>query len=123
MIRQPPRYTRPDTLVPYTTRVRSSTDNNTHKKAPRLRGFFFDNDQRLFAIAAVVLVVDDPDQVAARAHRLAGEHQPALALVGHLRSDGHTSDIHSLMRISYAVSCMKKKNPHHYYQNTNTTTT
>src|SRR3546814_19077063 len=84
MIRQPPRYTRPDTLVPYTTRVRSSTDNNTHKKAPRLRGFFFDNDQRLFAIAAVVLVVDDPDQVAARAHRLAGVHQPALALVGHL---------------------------------------
>src|SRR3546814_16864202 len=107
MIRQPPRYTRPDTLVPYTTRVRSSTDNNTHKKAPRLRGFFFDNDQRLFAIAAVVLVVDDPDQVAARAHRLAGEHQPALALVGHLvpvlvaaeeeRNEGLAGDVGALV--------------------------
>src|SRR3546814_19099780 len=99
MIRRPPRSTRTDTLFPYTTLFRS--------KAPRLRGFFFDNDQRLFAIAAVVLVVDDPDQVAARAHRLAGEHQPALALVGHLvpvlvaaeeeRNEGLAGDVGALV--------------------------
>jgi hypothetical protein len=39
---------------------------------------------RLFAVAAVVLVVDDPAQAATAAHRLAGEHQAALALVGQL---------------------------------------
>src|SRR3546814_10422599 len=33
-----------------------------------------------------------------------------------LRSEEHTSELQSLMRISYAVFCLKKKNIHHHYQ-------
>src|SRR3546814_8205751 len=34
--------------------------------------------------------------------------------VGQARSEGHTSELQSLMRISYAVFCLKKKNKHKY---------
>lgn len=40
--------------------------------------------EQLFAVAAVVLVIDDPDQVATGIHGLASEHQASLALESHL---------------------------------------
>src|SRR3546814_17060324 len=82
MIRRPPRSTRTDTLFPYTTLFRSA-DGNTLEQRPRrrLRPSFH--------------------RGARSVHRLACQRQ--------WRSEEHTSELQSLMRISYAVFCLKKK--------------
>src|SRR3546814_1594856 len=80
MIRRPPRSTRTDTLFPYTTLFRSR---------PKARQC----DGRWCAWSLLGNVVSR----AASAH----ERTP--------RSEEHTSELQSLMRISYAVFCLKKK--------------
>src|SRR3546814_8604154 len=80
MIRRPPRSTRTDTLFPYTTLFRSD---------------FGDDD--LPEAARQVLLLP------ARAHAKSA----APRRIG--RSEEHTSELQSLMRISYAVFCLKKK--------------
>src|SRR3546814_3230341 len=89
MIRRPPRSTRTDTLFPYTTLCRS----------PHLCGAA----RHLRFPGAVRRHAADP-----RADR------PLRALRGFRddragRSEEHTSELQSLMRISYAVFCLKKK--------------
>src|SRR3546814_10416450 len=93
MLRRPPRSTRTDTLFPYTTLFRS----------PAL-------DRRLARRLGIDAVA--PGQGA-------GTHQRRAAAAGVLhpqrcrerdpRSEEHTSELPSLMRISYAVFCLKKK--------------
>src|SRR3546814_11425800 len=96
MIRRPPRSTRTDTLFPYTTLFRS-----------RLRLL-------LLALFALALGIAGPVQakvvVSFYSHDF-GERFPHsfVTLKGH-RSEEHTSELQSLMRISYAVFCLKKKN-------------
>src|SRR3546814_3170106 len=86
MIRRPPRSTRTDTLFPYTTLFRS--DGCLLR---RLRGA----DQRRQA----------QRRRPGRAHRTPqGRRTPHRG-----RSEEHTSELQSLMRISYAVFCLKKK--------------
>src|SRR3546814_7395194 len=88
MIRRPPRSTRTDTLFPYTTLFRSA-------------GHFGQDVPR----QSLIILNED-------AHG-GGVHQArALGLEGtqRLRSEEHTSELQSLMRISYAVFCLKKKN-------------
>src|SRR3546814_1024357 len=92
MIRRPPRSTRTDTLFPYTTLFRS------------VRGAAPDAGQaRLFAAVRRL----------AAFFRSALERSPEIgaATSGHRlkRSEEHTSELQSLMRISYAVFCLKKK--------------
>src|SRR3546814_9178727 len=89
MIRRPPRSTRTDTLFPYTTLFRS-------------------RPARLSCTAlAVPSIVGDLDPVAAVAF---GPVQSGIgASQQHMRSEEHTSELQSLMRISYAVFCLKKK--------------
>src|SRR3546814_6700577 len=101
MIQRPPRSTRTDTLVPYTTLCRSAGDHLVGAvDAARLH-----LRRRLDPGAALPL--DDP--------RIAigmDERPPALIeqLRGNgIRSEEHTSELQSLMRISYAVFCLKKK--------------
>src|SRR3546814_5900353 len=79
MIRRPPRSTRTDTLFPYTTLFRSTSQ--TGAPGP-------------WAAAA-----------SARTRRVAGSCTTSLSK----RSEEHTSELQSLMRISYAVFCLKKK--------------
>src|SRR3546814_3280218 len=79
MIRRPPRSTRTDSLLPYTTLVRSAPRRLPHRQ-PR-RG---------------VRAVRDRGQDGAVPQRG--------------RSEEHTSELQSLMSISYAVFCLKKKN-------------
>src|SRR3546814_3552137 len=89
MIRRPPRSTRTDTLFPYTTLFRSQ---------PLL-------DQIGIARAAAgALSVEQYDDDIAVGH-LCLHHQTMSG-----RSEEHTSELQSLMRISYAVFCLKKKN-------------
>src|SRR3546814_14675566 len=92
MIRRPPRSTRTDTLFPYTTLFRSLVGECRPVHALRTDRF------------AVGLYHHQQGEhlVKARACRCgqAGEH---------FRSEEHTSELQSLMRISYAVFCLKKK--------------
>src|SRR3546814_7397853 len=101
MIRRPPRSTRTDTLFPYPTLVRSVAV--LHAQIHRL------TERGGSGSEAAVVQIGLAEQCAiaaiARARRngLFGEaHRLA-------RSEEHTSELQSLMRISYAVFCLKKK--------------
>src|SRR3546814_1796162 len=88
MIRRPPRSTRTDTLFPYTTLFRSILDETDS-------GLDID---ALKIVADGVNALKSPDR--------------AVIVITHyqrLRSEEHTSELQSLMRISYAVFCLKKK--------------
>src|SRR3546814_5305169 len=87
MIRRPPRSTRTDTLFPYTTLFRS----------------------RICAVLARVIDAH-PFADPLRFRHASGE-MIAFRVVPHgpERSEEHTSELQSLMRISYAVFCLKKK--------------
>src|SRR3546814_5415231 len=116
MIRRPPRSTRTDTLFPYTTLFRSRGGKDVEAEgdernlvAARRRGV------RLIKADEIELVED-----AARGRKLLGNlvlHrfppgvESALATREQVveRSEEHTSELQSLMRISYAVFCLKKK--------------
>src|SRR3546814_9969904 len=87
MIRRPPRSTRTDTLFPYTTLFRSDG-----VRRPRGRGTGCSVDRDL----------SRADQGWRRPY----PHRDG----GGARSEEHTSELQSLMRISYAVFCLKKKN-------------
>src|SRR3546814_6776669 len=88
MIRRPPRSTRTDTLFPYTTLFRS-------------------NVSRLFVLAAQDRIEELGETAGECATQLAERRGFKYAVT---RSEEHTSELQSLMRISYAVFCLKKKN-------------
>src|SRR3546814_9615988 len=110
MIRRPPRSTRTDTLFPYTTLCRS-----------------------IFQFTFPLYL----DSTGAPLALIAGDHRPLIAIIRQVsasrsaepldfvitqsfarpsvptvRSEEHTSELQSLMRISYAVFCLKKKTKH-----------
>src|SRR3546814_11154159 len=95
MIRRPPRSTRTDTLFPYTTLFRS----DPHRAATRTHAVSR-LDRHLRHRHGIAL----PNRVAFcnRAKRKACKRKVK-------RSEEHTSELQSLMRISYAVFCLKKK--------------
>src|SRR3546814_3665108 len=104
MIRRPPRSTRTYTLFPYTTLFRSWEAWTTAQEIG-----VYDIAARLTApLLAEIPAGPDFGWIsghAARVSFLAGMNRQALA-----RSEEHTSELQSLMRISYAVFCLKKKN-------------
>src|SRR3546814_10775375 len=100
MIRRPPRSTRTDTLFPYTTLFRSCVAFNAQ-------------------IALVGFVGGLGAQINPRLMMRSGLSTHSIAvgnrgdlekLLAAMRSEEHTSELQSLMRISYAVFCLKKKN-------------
>src|SRR3546814_7708208 len=97
MIRRPPRSTRTDTLLPYTTLFRST-------RLVRSRGRACPGRSGPARRSRTVVGIDErrDGQVASRG--LGRDRQ-----VGGGRSEEHTSELQSLMRISYAVFCLKKK--------------
>src|SRR3546814_5474984 len=84
MIRRPPRSTRTDTLFPYTTLFRSDFLSIVVTEIGNIA------ERRLFRLNDGTLNRGLPD----------------------MRSEEHTSELQSLMRISYAVFCLKKKKVH-----------
>src|SRR3546814_3336393 len=108
MIRRPPRSNRTDTLFPYTTLFRSKRLTPPGSGPARNLSDTAVRDNGGKAIMGV-----DPYPGAAKAGWMAG---PGVASVerrldrGNFRSEEHTSELHSLMRISYAVFCLKTKN-------------
>src|SRR3546814_10488826 len=102
MIRRPPRSTRTDTLFPYTPLFRSNE--------ARMPG----------ATKRPDCVVRDPDRAMNlhSRHRMRHHDRVRQTEQRHAlpRSEEHTSELQSLMRISYAVLCLKKKNVITYTQ-------
>src|SRR3546814_6559401 len=104
MIRRPPRSTRTDTPFPYTTLCRSQHDPAARWQPRRQHR---DRQRR-------PLVTDQP----AIGEGVASAHRPFYRRgreTRNGRSEEHTSELQSLMRISYAVFCLKKKK---YYKHT-----
>src|SRR3546814_1245911 len=114
MRRRPPRSTRTDTLSPYTTLFRSVAQSQRHA---------------LYELAeqeAAQVAVDDAHRSDSSRHvcgnRSKATSTPAVSTSQNsengrntfqprrMRSEEHTSELQSLMRISYAVFCLKKKN-------------
>src|SRR3546814_2771854 len=106
MIRRPPRSTRTDTLFPYTTLFRSARslrrdafealrygDGPECERGQRIPSRSREDLLCLFELAQLRFPV-----------------QASLSAACDVRSEEHTSEIQSLMRISYAVFCLKKKN-------------
>src|SRR3546814_4789260 len=96
MIRRPPRSTRTDTLFPYTTLFRSPLlplrlHHQTRASLWPLWHRATGGDRA-------------PCLPAAKGHEPAGQ-----TAIGGIRSEEHTSELQSLMRNSYAVFCLKKK--------------
>src|SRR3546814_2026021 len=98
MIRRPPRSTRTDTLVPYTTLVRSLDHFVDPIGGRRLRGL---RDLRRVEDERHLLGEGRDGHDGRKTE--AGDREDAW------RSEEHTSELQSLMRISYAVFCLKKK--------------
>src|SRR3546814_3122024 len=107
MIQRPPRSTRTDTLFPYTTLFRS-TDPQTGAVTPPINYHLIHLHAGINAQAEPAmhlgLATGAPDLIAAAIAELGTE------IGGMDRSEEHTSELQSLMRISYAVFCLKKKN-------------
>src|SRR3546814_1056966 len=104
MIRRPPRSTRTDTLFPYTTRFRSVAEA-VDAQGQALERLAAEHRGRSAPLAesawpGLGLAVSVPILL-----RAAGEPRRLL----HWRSEEHTSELQSLMRISYAVFCLTKK--------------
>src|SRR3546814_9902210 len=110
MLLRPPRSTRTDTLFPYTTLFRSSSTMNVIPSAARMTDLLVRRSLRqprqhriLFGAHARVVAI----------HRLRAKKADAGVAVHAARSgrsEEHTSELQSLMRISYAVFCLTKKN-------------
>src|SRR3546814_4557912 len=100
MIRRPPRTTRTDTLFPYTTLFRSL----------RRSAYLFElaNNEAL-SQARLIEALGLYKRIADTGHEEIERDYQALA-AAMPRSEEHTSELQSLMRISYAVFCLKKKN-------------
>src|SRR3546814_3933801 len=105
MIRRPPRSTRTDTLFPYTTLFRSQEVQRQQQQDDR---HHLDRDLGQREVGRRQVDEADRDDEADDADHDEGEQ--AVAVEPHDRSEEHTSELQSLMRISYAVFCLKKKN-------------
>src|SRR3546814_4912652 len=100
MIRRPPRSTRTDTLFPYTTLFRPHVlARHQQDVALEHRPSVEEGDQVLGLEHHVCLGLTGGDGAEDAAH--ARDRRP--------RSEEHTSELQSLMRISYAVFCFKQK--------------
>src|SRR3546814_3743018 len=109
MIRRPPRSTRTDTLFPYTTLFRSCHAPRTEPRRASARA----SGHRVSALDGISHASWRTARYEHRASQ--GSDQPLLTYcanrcVAAVRSEEHTSELQSLMRISYAVFCLKKKN-------------
>src|SRR3546814_6870035 len=119
MIRRPPRSTRTDTLFPYTTLFRSLSFNSAQFGSFPMEGFSFrwfielyNNDAIVRAFKTSMVLGLSTAVIATTIGILA-----CLAIVRYdfrgketvNRSEEHTSELQSLMRISYAVFCLNTK--------------
>src|SRR3546814_9357060 len=120
MIRRPPRSTRTDTLFPYTTLFRSNGSETPpiallcfcrNRKGRNARNagriHYWKDALPLHQMLPMCVFRSDTFPIQRTAHEY---------FLQPVRSEEHTSELQSLMRISYAVFCLKNKNKHHNTQ-------
>src|SRR3546814_3970761 len=115
MIRAPPRSTRTDPLFPYTTLFRSRDDRRT--RAQRLevgivrRGIAGNVGRVAVPLNTELRVIEQTRRISRLLIAEAAVELELRSVAGRdrVRSEEHTSELQSLMRISYAVFCLKKK--------------
>src|SRR3546814_7203800 len=118
MRRRPPGSTRTDTLFPYPALFRSLIGGADVARREVAAGAV-DELLDLIPAAGVPATADAAAPAFPRAAESAGEVLGRLTLPGlGIRSEEHTSEIQSLMRISYAVFCLRKKKKQHTKSNT-----
>src|SRR3546814_3058394 len=112
MIRRPPRSTRTDTLFPYTTLFRSCRGGQPHHtRGPDAVG-------KALSVGRSEYVAQhrQPRAPSFQIWPVPAPRRRACPFLRHRdRSEEHTSELQSLMRISYAVFCLKKKKFRHTY--------
>src|SRR3546814_5165626 len=106
-LRRPPRSTRTDTLLPYTTLFRSHVLGFTNIEGKGLEGIELAYNSELSGRPGSRRVIKD------RLGRVIEDVRAVIPPVNG-RSEEHTSELQSLMRISYAVFCLNKKTPYSY---------
>src|SRR3546814_8371928 len=111
MIRRPPRSTRTDTLFPYTTLFRSAIEHSGWKAVENRV------DYELFCWEILLYTCDNwfsqnMKESKVFLKNMVSSIDKKLSLEDR-RSEEHTSELQSLMRISYAVFCLKKKKKKH----------
>src|SRR3546814_3346708 len=138
MIRRPPRSTRTDTLFPYTTLFRSLLPSGQplYDLVPNFQIDVplrvnvpedFGTDGHDLGVCGLALPVTSTPRMVAGMPETDDIIRCQLRPIdpadydGKLRSEEYTSELQSLMRISYAVFCLKKKNTHHPLRKTVTT--
>src|SRR3546814_10565212 len=109
MIRRPPRSTRTDTLFPYTTLFRSRLQAPARAHRRRIAMPLLRRRRRVDRPGGIGAegVIDEEGPGAVR--QLSMHFHAVVVHLGRPRSEEHTSELQSLMRISYAVFCLKKK--------------
>src|SRR3546814_10503328 len=111
MTRRPPRSTRTDTLFPYTTLFRSAcglacavgSNQGMNMATPYLQIHGIDRHESEKSLGKPARFQNDKRSFVCHAA------VPFFCLIAASRSEEHTSELQSLMRISYAVFCLKKK--------------
>src|SRR3546814_6127767 len=111
MIRRPPRSTRTDTLFPYTTLFRSEQTQDCIDLAGKIGDNLIDQE--------IVRCSEDTNFFQ---NQIASTDDNNDNADDNNRSEEHTSELQSLMRISYAVFCLKKKKKKKKQKNSNTDT-
>src|SRR3546814_1400049 len=96
MLRRPPRSTRTDTLFPYTTLFRSGHAPASGHRSPAI-------------VTTLPCGYRTVDRYRSRLPAIVKRH-----ITSSSRSEEHTSELQSLMRISYAVFCLKKNKTHNH---------
>src|SRR3546814_6354591 len=113
MIRRPPRSTRTDTLFPYTTLFRSAVIRahmNISARDPKYHLPFPEYDifrDQSMTFDEEEFIDEHPEKRVPSMERILGFYMDVYTKSQ--RSEEHTSELQSLMRISYAVFCLKKK--------------
>src|SRR3546814_6522095 len=115
MLRRPPRPTRTDTLFPYTTLFRSQRHLGVGLQVHEAVHHLHPGALQVARQPDVRLLVEARLDLDHRRDRLAGLRRLDQRLDDRavLRSEEHTSELQSLMRISYAVFCLKKNTTSH----------
>src|SRR3546814_7684912 len=115
MIRRPPRSTRNDTLFPYPTLFRTTDKANWYYHSEPEPGM---DGRRMYCPRGKVIGGSSSinGMIYIRGHARDYDRWAQMGLSGWSyadRSEEHTSELQSLMRISYAVFCLKKKHNQH----------
>src|SRR3546814_5861381 len=106
MIRRPPRSTRTDTLFPYTTLFRSCALKHSHRACITKTNVHYSENHDSLCEGERCRTTSTPPFSGPSS--LPASHTSRT--LSPSRSEEHTSEIQSLMRISYAVFCLKKNN-------------